>query len=156
MRFIGKQVTIIYSSEQVNIFFEGQLVAYHNRDRRKYKYTTIPDHLPSSHRYMLGLSPEFFINWANGISPEVSFYIRKLLLSKSHPEQSYKSCQGIQSLTRKFGKEKLIQACQSALELDVYNYMFIKNIMEKNSQIENRTIPVLPLHENIRGAEAYQ
>lgn len=156
MRYIGKQVTIIYTSEQVNIFFEGQLIAYHNRDRRKYKYTTIPDHLPSSHRYMLGLTPDYFIQWANGVSPEVSLYIRKLLLSKSHPEQSYKSCQGIQSLTRKFGKEKLIHACKSALELEVYNYMFIKNIMEKNHQNENHQIPVLPLHENIRGAESYQ
>lgn len=156
MRYMGKQVTIIYTSEQVNIFFEGQLVAYHNRDRRKYKYTTIPDHLPSSHRYMLGLSPDFFINWANGISPEVSLYIRKLLLSKSHPEQAYKSCQGIQSLARKLGKEKLIHACRSALELEVYNYMFIKNIMEKNHQDLHHQIPVLPLHENIRGAEAYQ
>jgi transposase len=156
MRFIGKQVTIIYTSEQVNIFFESQLVAYHNRDRRKYKYTTIPDHLPSSHRYMLGLTPDFFINWANDISPEVSLYIRKLLLSKSHPEQAYKSCQGIQSLTRKLGKEKLIQACQMALALEVYNYMFIKNIMEKNQEVHQHKIPTLPLHENIRGAHAYQ
>ena len=156
MRYIGRKVTVIYTAHDVNIFFEGQCVAYHKRDRRAGKYTTIPDHVPSNHKYLLGLNPEEFIKWGTSLCDEAGQYVKNLIASKKHPEQAYKSCQGLQSLARKLGKDKFIAACRLGLELKVYNYMFIKNVMlnQQNQVIQN--ITSLPFHENIRGAEAYQ
>jgi transposase len=156
MRYIGRQVTLIYTAEEVYIFFEGQRIAYHKRSRRMNKYTTIPDHLPSSHAYMHGLTPDQFIQWGKTINEEVALYIQRLIDGKNHPEQAYKSCQGIQSLSRKLGKEKLISACHTGLELKVYNYMFIKNVMENKQNQPCSPMPTLPFHENIRGPQAYQ
>ncbi len=156
MRYIGKQVTVIYTADEVNVFFENQRIAYHKRSRRMHKYTTVTDHLPSSHSYMLGLSPDGFIQWGQAIGQEVGLYLENLIKSKNHPEQAYKSCQGIQSLARKLGKEKLISACRTGLELKVYNYMFIRNIMENQQNVPLTQVPTLPFHENIRGPEAYQ
>jgi transposase len=156
MRYIGKQVSVIYTANEINIFFENQRIAYHKRNRRMHKYTTVPDHLPSNHRYMLGLSPDVFIQWGHGIGQDVGHYMEKLIRSKSHPEQAYKSCQGIQSLARKLGKDKLISASRTGLELKVYNYMFIRNIMENNQNVPLTPVAKLPFHENIRGPEAYQ
>lgn len=156
MRFIGQEVKVIYTAQEVNIFCQGQRVAYHKRTRTPGKYTYLSEHLPSSHSYMLGLTPEKFIEWGKTVSDTVELYITKLFESKKHPELAYKSCQGIQSLARKLGKDKLIKACQTGLELQVYNYMFIKNVMENN---HDRTDPLsltLPFHENIRGPQAYQ
>ena len=156
MRYIGKQVSVIYTADDVNVFFENQRIAYHKRSRRMHKYTTVADHLPSNHRYMLGLSPDGFIQWGQTISQDVGLYLENLIKSKNHPEQAYKSCQGIQSLARKLGKEKLISACRTGLELKVYNYMFIRNIMENQQNVPLTQVPALPFHENIRGPEAYQ
>ena len=156
MRYIGKQVSVIYTANEVNIYFEGQRIAYHKRNRQMHKYTTIADHLPSTHRYMLGLSPEGFIQWGHSIAEEVAEFMEKLIQSKNHPEQAYKSCQGLQSLARKLGKEKLLIACRTGLELKVYNYMFIKNTMENRQENCLTPIPTLPFHENIRGPQAYQ
>ncbi|MFH1119131.1 MAG: IS21 family transposase [Bacteroidota bacterium] len=156
MRFIGKQVSVIYTANDVNIFIENQRIAYHKRSRRMHKYTTVADHLPSNHRYMLGLSPDGFIQWGQGITQDVGLYLENLIKSKNHPEQAYKSCQGIQSLARKLGKERLISACSTGLELKVYNYMFIRNIMENRQNVPLTQVPTLPFHENIRGPEAYK
>ncbi len=156
MRYIGKQVSVIYTANDVNIFFENQRIAYHKRNRHMHKYTTVADHLPSNHRYMLGLSPDGFIQWGQAIAQDVALYMENLIKSKNHPEQAYKSCQGIQSLARKLGKEKLINACRTGLELKVYNYMFIRNIMESRQDVPLAPVPTLPFHENIRGPEAYQ
>jgi len=156
MRYIGCKATIIYTAEDVNIFCEGHRIAYHKRNRRVHRYTTVPEHLPSTHQYMMGLTPEQFINWGKGISEDVSQYVGKLIESKNHPEQAYKSCQGIQSLSRKLGKDKLIAACRMGLELRVYNYMFIKNVMENNHGMTTPAMYTLPFHENIRGPQAYQ
>ena len=155
MRYIGKKVSVIYTSSSVHVYYEQQQIAYHARSRRMHQYTTVADHLPSQHQYLLGLSPEFFINWAKRIDADVARYVELLIQSKSHPEQSFKSCQGIQSLYRKLGAERLKQAVRKGLELEVYNYMFIKNIMERPPQPVSPPMPVLPLHENIRGPEHY-
>jgi hypothetical protein len=156
MRYMDRQVTIIYTANDVNIFYEGQRIAYHKRNQRQHRYTTIPDHLPSSHRYMTGLKPEYFIQWGKEMGDEVSLYLEKLFASKRHPEQAYKSCQGIQSLTRKLGKDKLLAACKTGLELEIYNYMFIKNVMENHQDCLSSPMGTLPFHENIRGPQAYQ
>lgn len=156
MRYIGKKVNLIYSSVDVSIFCENQRVAFHKRNRHPHGYTTVPDHVPSQHQYMLGLTPGQFIDWGKSISDEVSLYVELLIKSKKHPEQAFKSCQGLQSLTRKEGKEKLIKACKEGLELKVYNYMFIKRVMENNQNTKTSHMPTLPFHENIRGAQAYQ
>ncbi|MBU1370439.1 MAG: IS21 family transposase [Bacteroidetes bacterium] len=155
MRYIGKKVLVIYTSSSVHVYYEQQQIAYHARSRRMHQYTTVADHLPSQHQYLLGLSPEYFINWAKRIDADVARYIELLIQSKSHPEQSFKSCQGIQSLYRKLGAERLKQAVRKGLELEVYNYMFIKNIMERPPHPASPPMPVLPLHENIRGPEHY-
>jgi transposase len=156
MRYIGRKVTVIYTAEEVNIFYEGERVAYHQRNRRPNKYTTVADHLPSQHRYVLGLTPGQFIDWGKSIHEDVSLYVDKLIARKNHPEQAYKSCQGLQSLSRKLGKDRLVNACQLGLELKVYSYMFIKNVMENKQNHSETPMTVLPLHENIRGPQAYQ
>jgi len=120
------------------------------------KYTTVADHVPSSHKYIMGLTPQQFIQWGKSICKEVGEYVEKLIESKNHPEQAYKSCQGLQSLARKPGREKLVDACRKGLDLKVYSYIFIKNVMTNKGNQIIPAMPVLPLHENIRGPESYQ
>ena len=104
----------------------------------------------------MGLHPDQFIKWGKGIGEEVGRFVELLIKNRKHPEQAYKSCQGIQSLTRKLGKDKLLAACKTGLELEIYNYMFIKNVMENHQDCLSSPMAILPFHENIRGPQAYQ
>jgi transposase len=92
--YIGKKVKVMYSSTQVEIFYNYVLIAKHKRDRKPYGYTTNPDHLASTHRYLTEWNPDRFIKWAESIDIAVKVFITSLMDSKAHPEQAYKACQG--------------------------------------------------------------
>lgn len=159
-RYIGEQVKLIYSRKEISVYFKGERVAYHLRNYQKYKYTTVKDHLPSQHQFVMDWSPEKFLSWAAGIDAVVKEYIQKVLDSKNYPEQAYKSCVGILSIVRKSGKEQLIAACSKGNELGVYNYTFIKKVIEngyaQQSINDDHKQTSLPFHENVRGRDYYQ
>jgi hypothetical protein len=103
-------------------------------------------------------NPERFTNWAQSIDDAVQKFIIKVMDSKTHPEQSYKACQGILAAERKYGRERLINACKRALAYESYSYQAIKSILE--NEYDKLPIPEkpseLPNHENIRGENYYQ
>jgi hypothetical protein len=75
-----------------------------------------------------------------------------------HPEQLYRTCDGILNLSRKTPRNTFIKACDIALENHNYSYCFLKQILE-NRMTENTQETVsqpLPEHSNIRGATAYK
>lgn len=159
--YIGKKVKILYASFKVDIYFKYECIASHQRDQRKYQYTTLNEHLASAHRYITEWSAEHFINQALEIDGKVADYISKVLEMKQHPEQAYKSCSGILNLGRKAGRERLIKACQRASSFGIYNYPIIVEILERNfdqlesdDEVKNRN--QMPDHDNIRGPEYYQ
>ena len=66
---------------------------------------------------------------------------------------------GVLSLTKKVGKERLINACTRALEYGIYNYKIVQNILEKGldkMEPNNEQQQGLPKHDNIRGKKYYQ
>lgn len=159
-RFIGKKVKILYTSGRVEIYCRYERIATHDRHLRKYHYTTLNEHLASSHRYLSDWTPEKFMEQAGAIHEQVSSYIIKVIESKQHPEQAYKSCTGILSLVRKVGTERLINACRRAHSYSVYNYPIILQILEKNldqlSEEEQQEHQPMPQHHNIRGSSYYE
>lgn len=160
-RYIGKQVNIIYTSRRVHIFSGLDRIALHERDMKPFTYTTIPDHLPSTHQFVSQWTPEKFIQWAERIGPQVKEYIEQILWQKSYPEQAYRSCVGILSFEGKVGKKRLINAVERAMRFNAYNYKVIKNIIDKKLDMllgdepENKQ-QTLPFHNNIRGKENYK
>lgn len=155
---IGKKVKILYTSTQVEIYHNYILLAVHVRDRKQYGYTTNKEHLASTHKYLTEWNPERFIKWAESIDVSVKEFIIGLIESKSHPEQSYKACQGVLGYERKVGRERLINACRRAIEYENYSYHSIKTILEnKYDQLAYaELLAEMPQHENIRGENYYQ
>ncbi|HEX2958591.1 MAG TPA: IS21 family transposase [Chitinispirillaceae bacterium] len=157
-QFIGKKVKLVYSVTYIAVYYGGERIAYHLRDQTPFKYTTVKDHLPSSHQFVSEWNPVKFIDWSARIHPDVESYIRKVLDNKSYPEQTYRSCVGILSFERKAGKERLIAACQRASSYGVYNYKVISQIISNKLdrvEITEKQI-TMPLHDNIRGATYYK
>src|SRR5690625_7293554 len=86
---------------------------------------TIKGHLPANHRHWLDRGPGWYRKRANHISAEVGRLIDCILSSKTYPEQTYRSCDGILGLHRKVGSEQLTEAARIALERDCCSYSFI-------------------------------
>lgn len=159
-RFIGRKVKVLYSRQNVEIYYKYERIALHTRTKSPYNYTTDPDHLASSHRFVSEWNADKFINWATDIDEDVKLYILKVLDRKQHPEQAYKSCMGILGFAKKVGYERLIKACQRALGYGSYNYKTIQAILEK--ELDKKPSPdetdqlKMPFHDNIRGENYYQ
>ena len=88
--------------------------------------------MPAEHRYVTEWSPTFFMEKAKAIDPSVEYYISQVLAKKQHPEQAYKSCQGILSFAKRVGNNRLINACKRAHEIGYYNYKIIDDILKQN------------------------
>jgi hypothetical protein len=74
-----------------------------------------------------------------------------------HPEQLYKTCDGLFSLQRKTDPVIFEKACLMAIEHKNSSYKFILNILENKmtGQQEIKLEQPLPNHVNIRGKEYY-
>jgi len=159
-QYIGKKVTLLYSQSAVEIYHRYERVAIHNRNRQPYGYTTIIEHLASKHRYMSDWNPDKFIERGEEIGPETKEYIIQLLNTRQHPEQTYRSCQGVLSFAARSGKERLNNACKRALQYEDYGYQTIRVILERgldrNADEVAGTDQPLPLHDNIRGKDYYR
>ena len=158
-QYIRKKVKVMYTRTTVEIYFKYNRLATHPRDYALYSYTTVPEHLASTHQFVTGWTAPRFINWANSIDPVAGEYIFKIIESRNHPEQAFKSCMGILSFEKKVGKQRLINACKRALDFGTYSFKAIQNILENNlDMIKDETTedPELPEHNNIRGKNYYK
>jgi transposase len=68
-RYVGQRVKLIYTLSTVEIYHKLERIAVHGRKENKYGYTTLKEHLPPTHQWMLNRSPEYFIQQAEQIGP---------------------------------------------------------------------------------------
>ena len=157
-RYVGKRVRLIYTTGIVEIYAHYERIAVHQRDKRKYHYSTNKDHLPSTQQWVSDWNPASFIRWAGRIGPQTQRAVEVVLSRRAHPEQAYKSCQGILSLEKKVGVDRLERACERALCYQSVSYRVIRSILERGLDTLPESTPILvtTTHENIRGSAAYQ
>ena len=142
-------------------FHEGVRVASHIRSFIKGKHTTLAEHMPPAHRAYSEWSPGRFLNWALDIGPNTREVIQHVLQQAAHPEQGYRSCFGILSLAKRYGKDRLESASYRALAIGSPRRHSIASILKKGldlqplKQSDTKTLTVVK-HENIRGAAHYQ
>ena len=149
----------LYTKTTVEIFYKYNRIAIHPRNYKPYDYTTIAEHLASTHQFVADWSASRFIDWANSIDQAVADYIIQIIESRNHPEQAYKSCLGILNFEKKVGKQRLINACKRALDFRIYSFKAIQNILENNldnAENEQEEEFELPNHNNIRGKNYYK
>lgn len=158
--YIDRKATILYSQTKVDIYVGYELVASHDRDRRPYRYTTVEDHMASKHRYASDWTPEKFIERASAVGASTKGIIIKILELKQHPEQAYKSCQGVLSYVSRVGKARLENACLRALYYKEYSYQTIRAIIENGLDTDGvdaeSDTRIIPPHDNIRGNQYFK
>ncbi len=155
----GEKVQMFYTAGAVEIYHDNIRVAFHQRDYKKYGYTTLKQHMPPEHQFYAEWSADKFLSWGAKIGEDTHLLIKAVLKSRKHPEQAYKSCLGILSFAKKYGQERLEKACSRALEFEAYSYKSVKNILERGldtiQEKAQRSQKVISFHENNRGAGYY-
>lgn len=158
-RYKGRKVEVLFTERILEIYHNNVRIATHFRCRRKNGYTTQKDHMPESHKWQDNWNPEKLTTWAESKGESVVAVIEAVLSSRQHPEQSYKTCMGILSLSKNYGDVRLDKACKCALDYENCSYKMIKNILNNNMDLMNSESTdvnsTLPEHENIRGNQYY-
>jgi transposase len=156
-RLLRQEVEARITAKTVEIFHRGKLVAAHIRSLRAHRPTTLADHMPSSHRRYRDWTHERIAREAAAIGDDTAALVEIILRSRPHPEQGFRSCIGILSLTKRYGAERVDAACARALSLGTRSYSSVAAIL-KNAQDKKKAAdkeqPSL-FHENIRGPGYY-
>lgn len=157
-RFARREVEARLTARTVEIFLRGERIAVHMRGSGNGRHTTIPEHMPSSHRRYGEWTLAKIRQEAERIGPMLSLLVEKVIEARPHPEQGYRSCLGIIGLERRFGADRLEAAALRALEIQARNYPSIKSILEKG--LDQVPVPQSPeqepiIHSNIRGSSYY-
>ena len=154
---IGLEARVVYTRSMVYIYAKGEPVAVHIRDYKPGGYTTDKEHLCSAHRHYLDRSPDYYLNKSKLRSEALNQLMGHLFAQNRHPEQLYRTCDGLLSLQRKTDQQEFDKACQMAIDYQEYSYIFVLNILKNKMTKEQEPKPSqpLPTHQNIRGKEYY-
>lgn len=162
-RYIGKQTSIHYTQARVEVYYNHQRIATHQRNPCKGVYITNKDHLSSTHKYYSEWSPEFFKKKATYYGKHVVRCVAQIIDKVDYPEIGYKRAMGVIQLHKSYGAERLDNACKRALQADAVSYKHIQNILKNNLdqsslffQNLEQDISHIPKHQNIRGASNYK
>lgn len=154
---LRQEVEARITARTVEIFYRGKRVASHLRSLRPHRPTTVPDHMPSSHRRYRDWTHDRIRREAARVGSDAAALVDVILRSRPHPEQGFRSCIGILGLEKRYGAERLDAACARALALGTRSYGSVAAIL-KNRQDQtaaDRAERPSLLHENIRGPSYY-
>ena len=158
-RFARAEVEARLTARGVEIFHKGERIAVHIRASGNRKHTTVPEHMPSSHRRYAGWTVERIREDARRIGPATAALCEQILESRPHPEQGYRACLGIVRLARSFGAARLEAAAERAIDIGARTYGSVKSILD--NKLDRSPAPMRPadtapiLHPNIRGPRYY-
>jgi transposase len=156
-QLLRHEVEARITAKTVEIFHRSKLVATHLRSSRRHRPSTVPDHMPSSHRRYRDWTHERIRREAAGIGDDTSALIDLILRSRPHPEQGFRSCIGILRLQKSYDAERLDAACARALALGTRSYSSVATILKNRQDHRARAEAEQPsmFHENIRGPGYY-
>jgi len=159
-RLVKQQVDVRITASVIECFHKGERIASHARSPRKFAFSTLPDHMPPGHRQWSEWSPERLIRWAQQIGPTCKEAVEKILSSRAHPQQSFRTCLGILRLQKVYGANRLESVCSQAVLAGTLTYRSIETILRRPP--DQQALPLLeperpPIqHTNLRGAAYYQ
>ena len=164
-RHARTQVEVRLTARTVEVFAGGERIAAHMRGSGDAKHTTLPDHMPSSHRRYGDWTLERIRREARAIGPSVEMLCELILEERPHPEQGFRSCMGVVRLAKPFGSARVDAACLRALEIGAKSYGSVKSILD--NRLDGQPAPqrrrargdddqaLPPAHANVRGSRYY-
>jgi transposase len=156
---VRQQVDVRITVRTVECFFKERRIASHLRSWRTGHHTTVKEHMPPAHRYLADWTPERMTRWAAKTGEATALLIARVMASRRHPQQGYRTCLGILRLAETHGEERLEAAARRALAIGAKTYKSVVSILQNG--LESRPLPGVEetdpviTHDNIRGADYY-
>ena len=154
-----REVDVRMTAHTVEIFHKHRRVAAHLRIHGRGGYATEPSHMPAAHRAHAGWTPSRLIAWGRRNGPDTALFVERLLESRPHPEQGYRSCLGLKELLRAYGAKRLEAACRHALDIGTLSYKSVKSILstgrDQARDDQQYTLSLPAQHAHIRGPGYY-
>ena len=157
-RLVHATVDLRVTDTLVEAFQANQRVACHALSHKRGGHTTLPEHMPASHRAHLEWTPQKLIDWGRRIGVCTAAVVTWQLEHRPHPEQGYRACLGLKRLAREFTPERLEAACTRALAIRSPNFHSVSSILKKGLDRHAGPAPATtasPDHENVRGPDYY-
>jgi transposase len=134
------------------------------RSYQRGKHTTLPEHMPESHRRHAQWTPARLLSWGQKIGPGTRAVVLWQLENRPHPEQGYRACLGLLNLARTYGEQRLEAACRRALTLGSPVRKRIEAILKAKLDQHPDLFPGADTaapsasrsHGNVRGAEYFR
>ena len=139
---VGHSVWARFSAATVEVFFRSERVASSRALLPARRCTRrSPEHMPKSHRAHAEWSPKRLIQWGESIGANTGAVVEHLLRSKPHPEQGYRACLGLLSLSREYGEQRLEAASALAVRLRSPTRKSVKSILESGRDLTRKRNP---------------
>jgi transposase len=157
---VGQELWARFTAATVEVFHRGERIASHVRSYQRGVHTTLPEHMPKSHREHAQWTPTRLIHWGASIGTNTGAVVEHLLKSKAHPEQGYRACLGLLALARQYGNGRLEAASALAVKLQSPSRKSVLSIL-KTGRDQHPAAPTeeleldLPAHPNVRGPKYY-
>jgi transposase len=91
------------TASTVEVLFKNRRVASHQRSYIPGQFTVVNEHMPKSHQRHLEWTPSRIMNWAAKNGPLTGQLVSRIMESRPHPEQGFRSALGIIRLTGLYG-----------------------------------------------------
>lgn len=161
-RFAREAVEARVTARTIELYHKGERIAAHMRGSGNGRHTTIPEHMPSSHRRFADWTIERITRETEAIGPCAALLCEKILADRPHPEQGFRACLGIVRLAKSFGQARVEAACSRSLDIGARTYGSVKSILDKGldrvadtGPATDRTSDWSVDHPNIRGPRYY-
>lgn len=159
-QLVREQVDVRITSTTVEVLFKNKRVASHKRNFSQGGFTTLREHMPKSHQRYLDWTPSRIINWAGKNGPHTKRLVIRVLESRPHPEQGFRSCLGIMRLGKRYSPERLEAACERALMIKAFSFKSVESILKRGLDqqplmFDHAENPNPLIHDNIRGTHYY-
>jgi transposase len=128
-RLIREQVDVRKSQRTVEVFHKGRCVASHARSPGRRGHTTVPEHMPSAHRRHAEWTPARLMASAQKIGPATAGLVATIMAERPHPEQGFRTCMGILTLEKRYGRARLETACQRAAQIKARSASSVRSIL---------------------------
>lgn len=161
-KYVGQMVKVMWDVTSVEIYAEGKLVWTHDRKCDPYGYTTVKEHMPESHlayEHNRSQNAATLIDRARRVGPFTKWAVENILQRTTFPQQAYGTCNGVLSLGRTYGYDRLESAAAlMKAETGKAGYKLLSNILKYNRDkaAANIIISKTPMNDNVRGASAFR
>jgi transposase len=132
--YIGQHVDVRADSQLVKVFWHGQLVKTHPRQRPGGRWTD-PDDLPAHKAGYAMRDLDRLIAAAGEHGPDVGIYAQRLL-DDPLPWTRMRAVYRLLGLTRRYGSVAVNTACGKALDLDVISVTKIDAMLQRGNQTQ--------------------